>query len=69
MTEEFKEGRWVKLTDAGLKHFRTKAGYGWNETMRAVYLGKSEKYPDLIKLAIRGQKRAIESHPKFWEPT
>lgn len=66
MTEEFKEGHWVQLSEEGLKHFSGRPR--WDATLRAAYIGKSEKRPELIKVRVRGEKSEREVHPKFWRP-
>jgi hypothetical protein len=66
MTEEFKEGHWVQLSEEGLRHYRGKPR--WNEALRAAYIGKSKKYPELIEVIVRGEKMKREVHPKHWKP-
>jgi len=66
MSEEFKAGHWVQLSEEGMRHFRGRPK--WNATLRAAYIGRSEKHPELIEVIVRGEKRKREVHPKFWKP-
>jgi hypothetical protein len=66
VTEQFQKPGWVQLNDCGLKHFSHLRG--WDATLRAAYLGVSDKHPELIEVIVRGEKRKREVHPKFWKP-
>jgi len=66
MTEEFKDAPWIRLNEDGLREFRRRPG--WDATLRAAYLGVSDKYPELIKVMVRGEDRVREVHPKYWKP-